>query len=98
MAKGKIYPTGPIKHLLKQMYGLQRFKDQRRCWFKELTKRETEVLVLIANGMKNPAIAKKLGISRVTVQNHRSRIREKLGIKDQADFIKYALAYDLIQF
>ena len=63
-----------------------------------MTEREVEVLTLLATGLKNPAIAKRLGISRATVQNHRSRIRSKLNIKNQSDYIRFGLAYDLIQF
>lgn len=93
----KIYPTGPIENLLRQMVGLQRFRDEKKERFAELTDREVEILSLIAGGLKNPAIAQKLDISRTTVQNHRARIRDKLNIESQSDYIKYALAYDLIQ-
>lgn len=93
----RLYPTGPIENLMKQMSGLQRFKDEKSRRFEELTDREIEILSLVAGGLKNPAIAGKLDISRATVQNHRARLRDKLNIESQADYIKYALAYDLIQ-
>lgn len=94
----KIYPTGPIGHLLEQISGLQRFKKKKRDRFEELTAREIEVLSLVAEGLKNPAIAKELDISRATVQNHRASVRDKLNLDHQTDYIKYALAYDLITF
>lgn len=97
MAFTKRYPTGPIEHFLKQISNLQRFKEEKKERFEELTEREVEILSLIAGGLKNPATAQKLDISRATVQNHRARIRDKLNIESQADYIKYALAYDLIQ-
>lgn len=93
----RLYPTGPIEDLIKQMFSLQRFNKKERGSFDELTEREVEILSLIAEGMNNPAIAQKLEISRTTVQNHRARIRDKLNIESQADFIKFGLAYDLIQ-
>ncbi len=93
----RLYPTGPIENLLKQMTGLQQFKEKKRDRFEELTDREIEVLSLVAGGLKNPAVAEKLNISRATVQNHRARIRDKLNIESQAGYIKFALAYDLIQ-
>lgn len=93
----KLYPTGPIENLLKQMVGLQRFKEKKSDRFEELTEREVEILSLVADGMKNPAIAKKLGISRTTVQNHRAQLRDKLNIQSQSDYTKFAMAYDLIQ-
>lgn len=93
----KLYPTGPIEGLMKQILNLQRFKNERKNYFEELTEREVEILSLVAGGLKNSAIAQELDISPVTVQNHRAKIRDKLNIQSQADFIKYALAYDLVQ-
>lgn len=93
-----LYPTGPIEDLMRQMSNLQHFKNKRKDHFEELTAREVEILALVAGGLKNSAVAQKLGISRITVQNHRARIRDKLNIESQADYIIYALAYDLIQF
>lgn len=94
----RLYPTGPVEDLIRQMFSLQRFNKKETRRFEELTGREVEILSLIAEGLNNPAVATKLGISRATVQNHRARIRDKLNIESQADFIKYGLAYDLIQF
>lgn len=93
----KMYSTGPIQNLMKLMSKLHHFKEQNATLFDTLTEREVELLVLIAEGMDNPGIAKKLNITRATVQNHRSHLRSKLGIKNQTDYIKYAVAYDLIQ-
>lgn len=93
-----LYPTGPIEDLIKQMISLQHFNKKERGRFDELTGREVEILSLIAEGLNNPAVARKLSISRATVQNHRARIRDKLNIESQSDYIKYALAYDLISF
>lgn len=93
----KMYPTGPVQNLMKQMSKLQHFKEQKADLFDTLTQRELEVLELIAEGMGNPAIAEKLNITRATVQNHRSHLRSKLDINNQTEYIKYAVAYDLIQ-
>lgn len=93
----KMYPTGPVQNLMKQMSRLQHFKEQNATLFDTLTEREIEILGLIAEGMDNPAIAEKLNIRRVTVQNHRSHLRSKLNINNQTEFIRYAVAYDLIQ-
>lgn len=92
------YPTGPIKNLIEQMSNLQKFRDRNKDRFNTLTDRETEILALIGKGMRNPAIGKKLDISRATVQNHRAQIRDKLNINNQVDYVKYALAYELIEF
>ena len=56
-----------------------------------LTKREKEVLRLIADGKSNKEIADLLFISIRTAQNHRFKIMNKLGIKRTADLVKYAI-------
>lgn len=92
------YPTGPIDNFLSQMSDLDLFRHRRKKYFETLTDREKEVLTLIAKGMTNPKISTKLKIARSTVQNHRAHIRDKLNINHQTDFIKYSLAYGLIEF
>ena len=49
----------------------------------DLTEREAEVLALIADGRSNPEIAKEIGISLKTVQNHVSRVLAKLQVRDR---------------
>jgi DNA-binding NarL/FixJ family response regulator len=48
-----------------------------------LSKRESEVLNLLAEGITNQEIAKKLYISENTVKTHTSRLFEKLGVKNR---------------
>jgi DNA-binding NarL/FixJ family response regulator len=55
--------------------------------FTELTRRELEVLELIAQGDKNSAIAEKLVISEKTVRNHITNIFSKLQVADRAEAI-----------
>jgi DNA-binding NarL/FixJ family response regulator len=59
--------------------------------FERLTKREMEVLRLIAEGKSDKEIAHLLFISIRTAQNHRANIMNKLGIKKTADLVKYAI-------
>ena len=59
-----------------------------------LTEREREVLVLIGEGNTNAVIAKSLGISQKTVDKHRARLMEKLGVTSRAGLIRYALERD----
>lgn len=56
-----------------------------------LTTREREVLTLIAEGTPNKEIADLLFISIRTVENHRTNIMQKLGIKQTANLVKYAI-------
>ncbi len=55
-----------------------------------LSKRETEVLKLIANGLTNAEIAEKLFISPLTVDSHRKNLILKLGAKNTASLIHIA--------
>lgn len=57
-----------------------------------LTERELEVLALIAKGYTNREIARELGLSPKTVDNHRTHIMEKLDIHNTAGLVRYALA------
>ena len=61
-----------------------------------LTKREIEILGLIANGRASKNIASELNISIHTVENHRAHIIEKLGIAKTASLVKYAIDKGLI--
>ena len=56
-----------------------------------LTKREREVLKLIAEGKSNKEIADLLFVSVHTVERHRANIMEKLNLKRTADLVKYAI-------
>jgi len=56
-----------------------------------LTEREREVLLLLAKGLSNKAIAHALSISVRTAETHRLSIRRKLGIESAAGFVKYAM-------
>jgi DNA-binding NarL/FixJ family response regulator len=55
-----------------------------------LSSREREVLRLVALGHTNAAIAGFLGVSLRTVEAHRGRIYQKLGLKTRADLVRYA--------
>ncbi len=60
-----------------------------------LTAREMEVLDLIAEGMINKEIAKKLFISEKTVKNHVSNIFKKLNVSDRTQAAIYAFKHNL---
>jgi DNA-binding NarL/FixJ family response regulator len=62
-----------------------------------LTPRELEVLQLVAEGRSSAAVAQILPLSPKTVDTYRSRIMEKLGLKDHTALIKFAIQHKLIQ-
>jgi DNA-binding NarL/FixJ family response regulator len=61
-----------------------------------ITRREKEVLVLIADGMTNNQIADKLFISATTVDTHRKNLLAKFHAKNTATLIRLAAQYQLI--
>ena len=62
-----------------------------------LTKREIEVLKLIADEYSNPEIAKTLFISIRTVDTHRRNLLEKLQAKNTAGLVKYAIKHGIVE-
>ncbi len=78
-----------FKHADQQMLQLQPELPQ-------LTKREKEILTLIAKGYNTPEIAKMLFISYNTVENHKSNLRRKTNTKTAAELIAFTIKYNLI--
>ncbi len=62
----------------------------------QLTKREIEIISLIASEMTNQEIADKLSISLRTVDTHRRNLLQKLGVKNTAGLVRYAMQHNLI--
>lgn len=65
--------------------------DQERDTYEKLTPREKEVLGRIARGLTNQQIADEFVLSVRTVETHRAHIMDKLGFKNRAELVKYAL-------
>jgi len=65
--------------------------------YTELSEREMEILKLYAEGKSTREISEKLFISVKTVGTHKQHILEKLGLKTNADMVKYAIKEGLIQ-
>jgi len=61
-----------------------------------LTKRESEVLKLIVEGLTSYEISEKLSISNRTVEAHRSNILKKVGVKNTAELVRKTLSEKLI--
>ena len=85
--KGKNYVSPQLSEELADDW------EQIRVGFTKplLTKREREVLKLIAEGRSNKEIADLLFVSVHTVERHRANIMEKLNLKKTADLVKYAI-------
>ncbi len=61
-----------------------------------LTKREKEIVSLVAEGYKNREVAEKLQISVKTVETHRANIMNKLALRNLAQLIHYAIRTGMV--
>ena len=61
-----------------------------------LTRREVEVLVLVARGRSNPEVAAELSVSRKTVSSHLEHIYTKLGVSTRTESALYAMRHGLV--
>jgi len=66
--------------------------------YKILSKREIEILPLIAKGYGNKDIAEKLFVSVKTVEAHKTHIMQKLELKSKPELVEYAIKKKLIDF
>jgi DNA-binding NarL/FixJ family response regulator len=71
-------------------------KDGGTDFTTELTSREREVAVLLAEGKSNKQVAARLGISVRTAEAHRARIMRKLRVGSLAGLVKFAMKSGLI--
>lgn len=69
--------------------------DPQKNKIASLTERERQVIVLIAQGLKNKQIAERLFISPTTVTHHLSSIYSKLGVSDRLELVLFAFANKL---
>ena len=71
------------RHVLGEHHG-----SSLRAQFNKLTQREREIMIALLNGVAIQDISHTLGISRKTVTSHKSKIFEKLGVKNMVEFVK----------
>jgi two-component system response regulator NreC len=64
---------------------------------KPLSRREAEVLRLLARGHTNQAAADRLDVSIKTVETHRKRLTDKLGLKSRAQLFRFAIESGLLE-
>ncbi len=64
--------------------------------YQRLTNRELEVLQLLAKGFTNKEVSEQVYLSVKTVEAHRSKICQKLGLRTRADLVDYALKHKLL--
>ena len=70
--------------------------DEKADLLERLSAREREVLQLLAEGRTGAEIAARLTLSQKTVETYRARLVEKLGIRDVAGLVKFAIQRGLV--
>jgi DNA-binding NarL/FixJ family response regulator len=95
VASGKVYFSPSIaKRLSREASHRSATKSVAAT---KLTKRESEVLQLVAEGGTNKHVASELGISVKTVEKHRQHLMDKLGIHDTAGLTRFAISSGVIE-
>ncbi len=78
------------------MKGLMDPSPQQDQPVKSLTKREIELLQLVADGMPNKAIAQTLSVSENTVKYHMKNIMQKLDVQNRTEAVTHAMRAGLL--
>jgi two-component system, NarL family, nitrate/nitrite response regulator NarL len=89
-------PAAQLARLLARSHEMARDDDERRRLLDSLTRREKEVLALMADGLDNRAIAAHLGIGFTTVRGHVQNILEKLDAHSKLEALACAARYALL--
>jgi DNA-binding NarL/FixJ family response regulator len=96
--RGERFFTEAITKLVFEDFYLQEKTGKKRIHKVNdgLTKRESEVLELVAEGISNREIGDRLFISVKTVETHKMHILDKLGLKNTTELVKYAIKNNII--
>lgn len=95
VSKGKKYVSPTLEEIM--LYGTD-LEKKDSAPTAALSKRELEVLSMIAEGKSYKEIAAELGVSPKTVSTYRTRILEKLDLSSTADLLRFAFEYDMAAF
>jgi len=93
--QGLNYLSPPLNQAEIDMVARQ-MEGGRLDLYETLTTREREVCQMAAQGYTNEEIGKQLVISRRTVESHRFRMMHKLGLKNQAELVQFAIGRGVI--
>jgi DNA-binding NarL/FixJ family response regulator len=89
VAGGKTYVCPSLRNVMEDL--TRTGSETKPTAFSSLTKRERQVLQLLAEGCTTKEIAQRLHLSAKTVETHRIRVKKKLNIDNLAQLTKYAI-------
>jgi two-component system NarL family response regulator len=69
--------------------------DGSRQGLECLTRREAEILRMLAHGYSNREVASRLNVSTKTIETHRSNMNRKLSLRNTVDLIRFAAAHGI---
>jgi len=95
--RGDLYVSSALPRKLLEGYPEGAPLDEGQMAYERLTARQREVLQLIAEGHTRRRIAEMLHISPKTVSRHREDLMRRLGIRDQAGLIRFAVSQGLVE-
>ena len=95
-AGGRFFNDAIMKLVFEDFYSNEKLKSTDKKLPNDLTKREHEILGLVASGKTNREVAEALFISIKTVETHKTHILDKLGLKNTTALIKYAIKNNII--
>jgi len=93
---GKSYTSAALGEIAISRSTSRSTSGSARDPLNSLSPREREIFYFLANGMQNSEIARTLFISPRTVETHRARVVRKLGLKSNAEIIRYAIRSGLV--
>lgn len=98
VSKGLQVFSGQIAKLMTDKYirTAQNGFEVKNAVAPRLTRRETEILMKIAEGKTSQEIADVLFISPRTVDTHRANLIQKLGVKNSAGLVRYAIEHNIV--
>lgn len=97
VARGESFiPPSMTAKVFAELTRLSSLSSTRNITPQGLTRREVDVLRLVAQGDSNRSIANKLYISEKTVKNHLTNIFQKLGVEDRTQAAIHAVKYKIV--
>ena len=85
---GKNYFSSQVQKVIFRKYSQNVNRQKHREQVIKLTKREVEIIKLIADGLTSQEMADKLFISPRTVETHRANLLKKVGVKNAIELVK----------